>query len=101
VLKATQTKWFEGLVRSLGGVAQLQMHSAQPDHMTIDIAFILDVTGSMTAWLEACKAQIKYIATEITPRITKQPEFEGGSLPMCRPLPLPSRLLAAVAGPCN
>lgn len=77
VLQAAQTKVFEGLVRSLGGAAQLQINSAQPDHMTIDMAFILDVTGSMTAWLEACKAQIKYIATEITPKITKRPEFEG------------------------
>jgi hypothetical protein len=80
VLKDAQAKWFEGLVRGLGGAAQLQISSAQPDHMSIDIAFILDVTGSMTAWLEACKANIKFIATEITHRISKQPEYEGGSL---------------------
>lgn len=40
--------------------------------MTLDVAFVLDVTGSMGAWLEACKANIRAIAKDILPRIHKQ-----------------------------
>lgn len=40
--------------------------------MAIDLAFVIDVTGSMAPWLEACKAQIKAISEGLLPRITQQ-----------------------------
>jgi hypothetical protein len=40
--------------------------------MSLDLAFVVDVTGSMGAWLEACKANIRAIAKDIVPRIHKQ-----------------------------
>lgn len=40
--------------------------------MSLDIAFVVDATGSMGAWLEAVKANIRAIATGILPRIQQQ-----------------------------
>ncbi len=47
--------------------------------MTVDICFALDVTGSMSAWLEACKAQISAIVTGLAPKIQQK---AGDALPV-------------------
>ncbi len=49
----------------------------KPSTQSVDIAFCLDCTGSMSAWLGAAKAQITFIANEIVPRIKKDfPEMD-------------------------
>lgn len=43
----------------------------KPSCISVDVAFCIDCTGSMSAWLDAAKDQIVYIAEEIVPRIKK------------------------------
>jgi hypothetical protein len=50
ILSSQTAKVFEKLVAGLGGASQLSVKHTQPDAMTVDVAFIIDVTGSMTAW---------------------------------------------------
>lgn len=52
---AGQRAVFDDLVRKLGGAAQLKVQHCQPDAMTLDLCFVIDCTGSMTAWIETCK----------------------------------------------
>lgn len=55
VLGAHTAPVFGDLVRQLGGAAQLKLQHCQPDNLTLDVCFVLDATGSMGAWIEACK----------------------------------------------
>jgi len=49
----------------------------KPSTISVDVAFCLDCTGSMSAWLGAAKSQILFIAKEIVPRIKKDyPEMD-------------------------
>ncbi len=48
------------------------MQHASPDAMSLDVAFVVDATGSMGAWLAAVKANIRAIAAGILPRIQQQ-----------------------------
>ena len=41
----------------------------KPSTITVDVAFCMDCTGSMSAWLGAAKGQILFITQEIVPRI--------------------------------
>jgi hypothetical protein len=50
ILNEQTAKAFERLVKGLGGASQLSVKHTQPDAMTIDVAFIIDVTGSMGPW---------------------------------------------------
>ena len=49
----------------------------KPSTISVDVAFCLDCTGSMSAWIGAAKGQIVFIAQEIVPRIRKDyPEMD-------------------------
>lgn len=61
-----------GAALHAGDSHELKLQYAQPGSMTIDICFMLDITGSMRPWLEACKAQLREIAASIAPRILKE-----------------------------
>eukprot|EP00397_Hematodinium_sp_SG-2012_P000165 GEMP01000165.1.p1 GENE.GEMP01000165.1~~GEMP01000165.1.p1 ORF type:complete len:2228 (+),score=410.75 GEMP01000165.1:779-7462(+) len=72
----TQDVWgnpgsqFPDLSAELRGEREVKLiHGSQPTHLCVDLCFVLDVTGSMSAWLEAAKAQIVYIVTSIVPKI--------------------------------
>ena len=60
-----------------GGDKELKLQHNSPDAMSLDIAFVVDATGSMSAWLEAVKANIRSIAADVAPRIARQyPELK-------------------------
>ena len=40
----------------------------KPSAISVDVAFCLDCTGSMSAWLGAAKDQILFIANQISPK---------------------------------
>jgi len=44
----------------------------RPDVISVDIAFCLDCTGSMSAWITAAKGQILTITEDIAPTIQKK-----------------------------
>jgi Mg-chelatase subunit ChlD len=44
----------------------------RPDTMTVDVAFCLDCTGSMSAWIAAAKGQILTITEDIAPKIQEK-----------------------------
>eukprot|EP00931_Biecheleriopsis_adriatica_P036853 TRINITY_DN21179_c0_g2_i1.p1 TRINITY_DN21179_c0_g2~~TRINITY_DN21179_c0_g2_i1.p1 ORF type:complete len:1354 (+),score=298.99 TRINITY_DN21179_c0_g2_i1:180-4241(+) len=70
------SKAFPGLLDELRGERELKLvHGSQPSRLSLDVAFCLDVTGSMGPWLVEVKKQIKAIMTCIQPRI--QEEFAG------------------------
>ena len=51
--------------------ANLVQVDNRPDVVTVDVAFCLDCTGSMSAWIAAAKGQILTIAKDIGPRVKK------------------------------
>lgn len=58
---------------------------SQPGNLSADICFVLDVTGSMSAWLDAAKQQIESIMAGVEVEIKKQYgqlkiEFRFGAL---------------------
>jgi hypothetical protein len=53
-----QARLFTGLVRALGDEVEAKVLHTQPDDMSVDVCFAIDVTGSMSGWIEACKAQV-------------------------------------------
>eukprot|EP00878_Enallax_costatus_P013375 GHUV01013985.1.p1 GENE.GHUV01013985.1~~GHUV01013985.1.p1 ORF type:complete len:1200 (+),score=534.70 GHUV01013985.1:114-3713(+) len=67
-----QSNVFGDLVRQLSRNKEAKLTHAQPDDMSVDVCFCLDVTGSMSGWIEACKAQIQAIADGLMPKIQKK-----------------------------
>lgn len=67
-----QSSVFGDLVRQLSRHKEAKIIHAQPDDMSVDVCFCLDVTGSMSGWIEACKAQIQAIADGLMPKIQKK-----------------------------
>jgi uncharacterized protein YegL len=67
-----QSSVFGDLVRQLSQHKEAKLIHAQPDEMSVDICFCIDVTGSMSAWIEACKAQIQAIADGLMPKIQEK-----------------------------
>jgi hypothetical protein len=67
-----QSSVFGDLVRQLSQHKEAKLIHAQPDDMSVDICFCIDVTGSMSGWIEACKAQIQAIADGLMPKIQEK-----------------------------
>jgi hypothetical protein len=67
-----QVNVFGDLVQQLGQHKEAKLLHAQPDNMSLDICFCIDVTGSMSGWLEACKAQVQAIAEGLVPKLEKK-----------------------------
>ncbi|KAJ1469632.1 hypothetical protein T484DRAFT_1918945 [Baffinella frigidus] len=49
----------------------------RPEVMTVDVAFCLDCTGSMSAWISAAKTQILTIATQIEKKFKEDKKTHG------------------------
>lgn len=67
-----QSSVFGDLVKQISRHKEAKLIHAQPDDMSVDVCFCLDVTGSMSGWIEACKAQIQAIADGLMPKIQKK-----------------------------
>jgi hypothetical protein len=63
---------FRPIVKQMSQEQELKMRNAQPDVMSLDLCFVLDCTGSMNAWIESAKVQMRAIASGILPKIQKQ-----------------------------
>jgi uncharacterized protein YegL len=75
ILKAHQTQ-FADLLTKLGAERELKVQTnSGVSKITVDLCFVLDITGSMTAVIEACKQQFRAIVNGIVPIIQK--EFPG------------------------
>ena len=77
ILKS-QEKLFEHLQKDMSLAREANLvQGDRPSCISVDVAFCIDCTGSMNAWLGAAKAQIMFIAAEIVPRIKKEyPEMD-------------------------
>lgn len=67
-----QRSFFGDLVKQISRHKEAKLIHAQPDDMSVDVCFCLDVTGSMSGWIEACKAQIQAIADGLMPKIEEK-----------------------------
>eukprot|EP00775_Hariotina_reticulata_P003371 gene3371-3646_t len=67
-----QSSVFAALVKQLSQQKEAKLIHAEPDDMSVDVCFCLDVTGSMSGWIEACKAQVQAIASGLLPKIQKR-----------------------------
>ena len=67
-----QQNVFGDLVQQLSQQKEAKLLHAQPDNMSVDVCFCIDVTGSMSGWIEACKAQVQAIAEGLVPRLEKK-----------------------------
>jgi hypothetical protein len=68
---------FGALVQQLSQHKETKLLHAQPDSMSVDVCFCIDVTGSMSGWIEACKAQVQAIAQGLMPKLeNKCPDVE-------------------------
>jgi len=67
-----QSSVFAGLVKQLSQQKEAKIIHAEADDMSVDVCFCLDVTGSMSGWIEACKAQVEAIAGGLLPKIQKK-----------------------------
>jgi len=72
-----QRSVFGDLVQQLSRHKEAKLIHAEPDDMSVDVCFCIDVTGSMSGWIEACKAQITTICDGLLPKISKKcPDVE-------------------------
>ena len=69
---AQQRGVFGDLVQQLSSHKEAKPIHAEPDDMSVDVCFCIDVTGSMSGWIEACKAQISAICKGLMPKIQKK-----------------------------
>jgi hypothetical protein len=69
---AQQRSVFGDLVEQLSRHKEAKLIHAEPDDMSVDVCFCIDVTGSMSGWIEACKAQITAICTGLLPKIQRK-----------------------------
>jgi hypothetical protein len=72
ILRGGLMRVFPDLSKELRRAREVKvMHSELPSRMTVDIAFVLDVTASMHPWLQAAKQQVATICGGILPRLSK------------------------------
>jgi hypothetical protein len=67
-----QASFFSDLVKQLGEHKEAKLQSLPPCDLSVDVCFCIDVTGSMSGWLQACKEQISSIVNGLLPEIHKQ-----------------------------
>jgi uncharacterized protein with von Willebrand factor type A (vWA) domain len=63
---------FKPIVTQMSKEQEIKMSGVKADVSTLDVCFVLDCTGSMSAWIESAKQQIRAITEGILPKILKQ-----------------------------
>lgn len=55
-----------------GDNLEFKLQQTEASVMTVDLCFVMDTTGSMSPWVEACKAKVQDILTRLPARIAEK-----------------------------